>query len=491
MPQILIVVNNPARWPFAIPSAQVISARSYLAESTYSTARNARVYNLSRSYRYQSTGYYVSLLAEARGHRPLPSISTVQDIKSPSLIRFASGELQELIRKSLHHLQSDTFTLSIYFARNLARHYDRLCRALFNMFPAPLLRASFKRESDGWVLQSLNPIATSEIPASHHDSVVEFANEFFANHKVSRPRKTPARYQLAILQDPNEVNSPSDPRAIQRFVRAAESANIATELISREDFGRISQFDALFIRETTAVTNHTYRFARRAQAEGLVVIDDPVSILRCTNKVFLAELLGRYHVVTPKTLIVHRDNTAEAVEHFQFPVVLKQPDSSFSLGVSKVMDAHEYFETVQRLLEKSELIIAQEFLPTAFDWRIGILAGEPLYACKYFMARKHWQIYDHSNSRGSCGKSETVPMADVPPRLLAAAVKAARLIGDGLYGVDLKEVGGRPYVIEVNDNPNIDSGVEDEILGNTLYQTIINHIVSRLDQRTENRSLQT
>ncbi len=488
MPQILIVVNNPARWPFAIANAQVVAARAYLADSAYSTSRNVRVYNLSRSYRYQSTGYYVSLLAEARGHRPLPSISTVQDIKTPSLVRLASGELQDLIQKSLHHLQSDTFTLSIYFARNLARHYDRLSRALFNMFPAPLLRADFKREEEGWALQSINPIPTSEIPASHHDSVVQFANEFFAGRKPARPRKAPPRYNLAILYDPKEVNTPSDPRAINRFIRAAEAANIATELIGREDFGRISQFDALFIRETTAVTNHTFRFARRAEAEGLVVIDDPLSILRCTNKVFLAELLARYHILTPKTLIVHRDNIAEAVESFTFPVVLKQPDSSFSLGVSKVNSPEEYFETVQRLLEKSELIIAQEFLPTAFDWRIGVLAGCPLYACKYFMARKHWQIYDHSAGRNGTGRCETLTLDAVPERVMTAAVKAARLIGDGLYGVDLKEINNRPYIIEVNDNPSIDAGIEDEVLGNELYATIINHFVSRLDQRTENRN---
>ena len=35
------------------------------------------------------------------------------------------------------------------------------------------------------------------------------------------------------------------------------------------------------------------------------------------------------------------------------------------------------------ILEKSELLIAQEFLPTTFDWRIGICDGQPLYACKY------------------------------------------------------------------------------------------------------------
>ena len=61
-----------------------------------------------------------------------------------------------------------------------------------------------------------------------------------------------------------------------------------------------AEFDALFIRETTLVNHHTYRFARRAASEGLVVIDDPESILKCTNKVFLAELLSRHKMPMPQ-----------------------------------------------------------------------------------------------------------------------------------------------------------------------------------------------
>ena len=62
-------------------------------------------------------------------------------------------------------------------------------------------------------------------------------------------------------------------------------------LIRPQDF---AEFDALFIRETTSVNHHTYRFASRAAAEGLVVIDDPTSIVRCSNKVYQAELFQRH-----------------------------------------------------------------------------------------------------------------------------------------------------------------------------------------------------
>ncbi len=90
-------------------------------------------------------------------------------------------------------------------------------------------------------------------------------------------------------------------------------------------------------------------------------------------------------------------------------------------------------------------MIAQEFVPTEFDWRIGVLDRRPLFAARYYMAPKHWQIIRHDapSGRGRFGKWQTLPVEDVPQAGLELAVKAANLIGDGFYGVDLKQV-GRP-----------------------------------------------
>jgi glutathione synthase/RimK-type ligase-like ATP-grasp enzyme len=60
---------------------------------------------------------------------------------------------------------------------------------------------------------------------------------------------------------------------------------------------------------------------------------------------------------------------------------------------------------------------------------------------------------------------------------------AASLIGDGLYGVDLKQTPKGPVVIEVNDNPSIDSGVEDQVLKDQLYREIMGEFLRRLEIR--------
>lgn len=478
---VFIVVDHPRQWPLSVPNAEVVTARDYLTDRRFVETRRAKVFNLCRSYGYQTTGYYVSLLAEARGHKPLPSVTTIQDMKESSLLRICSDNLEQVLQKNLAPIKGDRFQLSIYFGRNLVRRYDALCQSLFDHFPAPFLRAEFVRSDDEWRLRNLRPIAFDEIPDSHNEFVIEQAKRFFERPRRGGPKR-PA-YDLAILVDPEETDAPSDEAAIKRFMRAAEKLGMAAWTVDKYDFGRIAEFDALFIRATTAVNHHTYRFARRAEAEGLVVIDDPESIVRCTNKVYLAEVFEKNSVPAPRTMIVHDDNIEEVAHTLGMPCVLKRPDSSFSAGVVKAADIGEFYKQVRSFLDKSELVVAQEFMRSAFDWRIGVLDGKPLYACKYHMARGHWQIQKAVSEKGRrYGRVETVALDEAPPGAVELGVQAASLIGRGLYGVDIKEVDGRFYVIEVNDNPSIEYGYEDTVLKEVLYEAVMGCFYERLER---------
>ncbi len=485
----IVVVDYPKDWEPKIDDVEVVDVQSYLTDTTYTDIKNARIFNLCRSYKYQSAGYYVSLLAEARGHKPIPSVTTMQDLKSPTIVRAITVEINDLVQKSLASLRSKTFTLSIYFGQNVAKKYEKLCKQLHDLFQAPLLRAQFVFK-DEWVLQSISPIPVNEIPEDHWLYVVRFAKAYFARHRFSGARITRKIYDLAILVDPNEKEPPSDKKAIQHFVEAAEAQGFYVELITKDDYRRLAEFDALFIRETTYVNHHTYKFARKAFADGLVVIDDPVSILRCTNKVYLAELLTKAKVPIPKSMVINRENREQVEEVLGLPCVLKKPDSSFSQGVVKAKDRKGLKKELDTMLADSELIIGQEFTPTDFDWRIGILDKQPLYACRYYMAKGHWQIYNWNGKKHQQteGDSDTVPFEEVPFNVLHTALKAANLIGDGLYGVDLKEIDGKAYVIEINDNPSIDSGCEDVILKKELYAAIIKSIKRRIDNHKNFRN---
>lgn len=478
----IVVVENPANWGLEIPDVPLVAARDYLTDKKLSQTRSLLVFNLCRSYRYQSVGYYVSLLAEARGHKPIPDVTTIQDLKTPSISRIITGDLEELVQRSLAPIKGQEFVLSIYFGQNLAKRYDRLSSQLFRLFEAPLLRAQFIQD-EKWELKSITAIAASEIPEEHRDFVNQSAREYLTRKRRSGSPKNQTRYDLAILWDPRTKNTASDEKAIRRFEKAAETLGISTEIITRSDFGRIAEFDALFIRDTTNVHHYTYRFARRATAEGLIAIDDPESILRCTNKVYLAELMSRHKIPAPKTLVVNKASIDEISDQLGFPCILKQPDSSFSQGVTRVDNRDQLKKGLDSLLARSELVIAQEYIPTDFDWRVGIIDRKPLYVCQYFMAPKHWQIiHNKPDGRFEVGRVKTIPVSEAPEQVVSTALKAANLIGSGFYGVDLKQVGGQTFVIEVNDNPSIDGGEEDASLKDELYLRIMSVFVERLDR---------
>ncbi len=484
----LVVVSDPKDWRLDLPDVRVVSAVEYLTDAAFAEEPRLKVFNLCGSLGYQRSGYYVSLLAEARGHKPLPTIATVQDLKSQSVISQASDDLDDLIQRDLAPIAADRFELSVYFGRNVAKSHDALAAALSRMFPAPMMRAQFKRHSKTkrWTMVRIDALEARAIPEDHHELVVEFARDYFAGKfVVSRRRVQRPRFDLAILRDPSDPEPASDDRAIKRFVKAGESVGFAVEVIGREDFGRVSQFDALFIRDTTSINHYTYRFARRARASGLVVLDEPNSILKCTNKVYLAELLAKSKIPTTKTVIAHRRKRASIEGELGLPCVLKQPDGAFSAGVIKVDTREELERELDKMFEKSSLVIAQEFKPTPFDWRIGVLDGQPLYACRYYMARSHWQIIkrDAASATKLEGKSDTVPVEQAPTPVVRNAVKAASLYGDGLFGVDLKVDDSGVYVIEVNENPSIDAGIEDAVLKEELYLRIMRYFMARVEQR--------
>src|SRR5262249_44832301 len=207
------------------------------------------------------------------------------------------------------------------------------------------------------------------------------------------------------------------------------------ELTTRRDLARLAQFEPLFSRETPSINNHPYPFARRATQEGMPVIDDPISMIRCTNKIYLHELMTGNGIAVPPTVIIGGvHDLPRAADELGFPMVLKVPDSSFSRGVKKVDTLGDLDGLAKEWLKETDLLLAQAFMPTNFDWRVGVLGGKPLFVCQYLMAKKHWQIVKHrSNGRPLEGASNTMALGEAPPAVIDVGLRSAPLIGDGLH----------------------------------------------------------
>jgi glutathione synthase/RimK-type ligase-like ATP-grasp enzyme len=479
----VIIVDSSKDFPNADTPHKVISTKDYLARASLFRGQRPKIINLSRSFAYQSRGYYCSLLAEARGHRVIPSVETMVDLGARQLYAQALPELDDSLAKCISAADDKSVPARIlsYFGTVEDHRFDRFGRLLFDWFRCPVLEVTIEFD-DRPQIRKLAAVPVTKLSPGE----LRFFHAALHNHTTrewrSKKDRTSPRFSFAVLYDPNEKLPPSSFASMKHWARIAEKQGVEVEPITRRDLARLAEFDALFIRETTSIDNHTYRFARRAMQEGMPVIDDPISMIRCTNKIYLHELMTSNGVAVPPTVIIGgQQDLARAADELGFPMVLKVPDSSFSRGVSKVDNMAALDALAREWLKDTDLLLAQAFMPTTFDWRVGVLGGKPLFVCQYMMAKRHWQIVKHSaNGKAREGAHHTIALGEAPPAVVDIGLRAAQLIGDGLYGVDIKETPNGIFVVEVNDNPNIEHGVEDEAEKDQVWIQLTRWFIDKL-----------
>jgi glutathione synthase/RimK-type ligase-like ATP-grasp enzyme len=182
-------------------------------------------------------------------------------------------------------------------------------------------------------------------------------------------------------------------------------------------------------------------------------------------------------------MLQETSDLGKVMDELGLPLVVKIPDGSFSRGVHKVDKPEEFRRVADELFEETDLVLAQKFLPTEFDWRVGILAGEPLFVCQYRMARGHWQVVKYRPDGSSQeGGFRAFELDQAPSEVLDIAVRAAKPIGDGFYGVDLKQTDRGIVVMEVNDNPNLEHGIEDQVGKDEIWMRLLRWFTDRFEQ---------
>jgi glutathione synthase/RimK-type ligase-like ATP-grasp enzyme len=463
---------------------KVITNRDYLSHPQLFRNQRPKLINLSSNYGYQSRGYYASLLASSRGHKVIPTVETMIDLSERKLYENSLPELEQALNKCRKEV-GGAFpkTVSVFFGIGPGKAWDRFARLLFDWFRAPALEVSI---ADGeWAtIRRIGFLPLGRMNPADKERFLACLDKYTSREWRDSRTRSPSRYTFATLIDPQEVLPPSSVASLRYWSRIAEKMGVEVEPIGRKDLAKLANYDALFIRETTAISNHTYRFARRAQQEGMPVIDDPLSMIRCTNKVYLNELMTLNKVPVPPTVMIAGLSDLEpAAAALGFPLVLKIPDSAFSRGVKKASNFEELKALATKWLEDSDLLIAQKFMPTDYDWRVGVLGGEPLFSVQYLMAKKHWQIVNHDRrGKPDEGGFRSFTLKETPADVINSAVRAARCIGDGLYGVDIKQTPDGVFVIEVNDNPNLDHGCEDSGEKDDVWVRLTQWFIDRLER---------
>ena len=211
-----------------------------------------------------------------------------------------------------------------------------------------------------------------------------------AHHARRRPRvERPQRRRSPSCTTPTSPIRRRTPRRSASLCAAARDAGHARPRSSAATTSTGWPSSTRCSSATRRDVNHyTYQFARRAAAEGLVVVDDPDSILKCTNKVYLNELLARHRVPVPKTLVVHRDNVdrdradARLAVHPQAAgqrvLARRGEDRDAEAALREMLD-----DVLRRVGAGHRAGVAADGRSTGAS---ACSTGRPLYVCKYFMA---------------------------------------------------------------------------------------------------------
>jgi glutathione synthase/RimK-type ligase-like ATP-grasp enzyme len=288
--------------------------------------------------------------------------------------------------------------------------------------------------------------------------------------------------RIACFVEKYNFTDPREEGALQNFRKAAEDSGNHFSFLFRENINDIPNYDAVFIRATTDPLFTSYIVSKTAHEYGLRVIDDPESIKICANKVHQYELFEKYDVPRIQTMFLSKDDMhhkkiEEIFSTLGKPVVIKAPYTSFSRYVEKAACETSFREVAKRFFKKSDVLAIQRFTPTSFDWRVGVLGNEVLYVCKYMIPKGKWKHGAKLRGKPTVvwGRTVAVQEKEIPARLREVALRSCSVIGKGLYGVDLKEVNDDYVVVEVNDNPSIYAGYEDQMAPD-IYKRIINYL---------------
>jgi glutathione synthase/RimK-type ligase-like ATP-grasp enzyme len=289
--------------------------------------------------------------------------------------------------------------------------------------------------------------------------------------------------KIACFVEKYNFTDPREEQALQRFKLTAENMGHQFGYMFRQNIPEIPKYDAVFIRATTDPLFTAYVVSRTAAELGLKVVDDPDSIQICGNKIHQYDLFKKNSTPFIPTVFINKDDLhhkriSEIFSQLGKPVVLKAPYTSFSRYVEKAACETSFREVAKRFLRKSDVLAVQQFMPTAFDWRVGVLNGKVLYVCKYMIPKGRWK--HGAKMRGKptfiWGRTVSLKRENAPLALKELALKACSAIGHGLYGVDIKEFSGEYVVVEVNDNPSIYAGYED-LRDKDVYGKIIEYLV--------------
>lgn len=208
-------------------------------------------------------------------------------------------------------------------------------------------------------------------------------------------------------------------------------------------------------RTGASVTNYALAVIAQFEMMGVPMVNNVMSINRTRNKLRCIQLLSRYDIDIPKTVVIRRPEHIKASVDMVggFPVILKLLSGTQGVGVILAETMQVIQSTLDALWSLGQDILLQECVKESVgrDVRVIVVGGKVVAAMRRQARIGEFRSNIH---RGGTGANILLPR-----EYERVARHAAKIVGLDVAGVDLLESHAGPKVIEVNSSPGLE-GIE-------------------------------
>ena len=230
--------------------------------------------------------------------------------------------------------------------------------------------------------------------------------------------------------------------------------------------------DAVIPRIGHSITKHGVAVLRHMEQLGIWTANTGQGILQSRDKLHASQILARNKIPVPKTTYVRDSIDVEPAIDFVggLPVVIKVTQGTQGQGVFLRHTVHESRSLIQGLLLTGKSVLVQEYIAESHGKDIrALVVGDRVVAAMRRKARgREFRSNYHLNG--------TVEKVEISGEFEQQAVRAARVLGLNIAGVDLLEGNNGPLVLEVNSSPGLE-GIE-KASGVNVAGEIIDYVTS-------------
>lgn len=235
------------------------------------------------------------------------------------------------------------------------------------------------------------------------------------------------------------------------------------------------EVDAVIPRLRPSATFYGCAVARHFKAMGAYILNDAVAIGRSRDKLRSLQLLGAKGIDMPRTGFASSPaDTKDVIKMVGgAPLVVKLLESTQGNGVVLAETQKAAESVINAFKSRGENILVQEFIKEAqgSDIRCFVIDGKVVGSMQRTAQAGEFRANIHLG-----GTAESVKLTQTERRM---AVKAAKIMGLDVAGVDLIRSGSGPKVLEVNSSPGLE-GIE-QVTGKDIAALMIECIETHIN----------